>query len=94
MGESVDETTRREAAEARGRDPNDGVGGVPESAGRFEVTLGKVKVFHRPSSPWVEIEVPDGAIAIWARTGAVHPITEIGAVTDDPIKLPFPNDER
>lgn len=90
MGESVDETTRREDAEARA----DRSGSVRMNVEEFEVVFGKVKVFHRPSSPWVEIEVPDGALAIWARTGAVHPVTEIGAVTDDPIKLPFPNDER
>lgn len=54
--------------------------------------VGKVKVFYRPGSPWVEVEVPGGALAIWAATGAVHPVTECGAVTDEPLQLPFPND--
>lgn len=58
----------------------------------FDLKFGKVRILHRPGSPWVEIEVPDGAICVWSTTGAVHPVTASEAVTDDPVRLPWPND--
>lgn len=56
----------------------------------FNYEVGKVQVFHRRDSPWLEVETPEGALAIWISTGAIHPVTTIGAVTDEPLDLPFP----
>lgn len=106
MSESVGDTTRREAAEEREHAhlPTPVLGPEDRRAGSrtidltkidfdyFDMRFGKVRVLHRPGSPWVEIEVPDGAIAVWATTGAVHPVTASGAVTDDPVRLPWPDD--
>lgn len=54
----------------------------------FDVRLDRVRVIHRANSPWIEIETPRGALAIWALSGEVYPEDEFGAVVEDPIELP------
>ena len=60
----------------------------------LEYETGKVRVLDRgEGTPWIEIEVPDGAIAIWKTTGAVHPQQADGAVVEAPLPLPAPTEE-
>lgn len=58
----------------------------------FDVRMDKVRLIHRERSPWIEVETPEGALAIWGMTGAVHRVDDFGAVEDDPIELPAPSE--
>lgn len=65
---------------------------IAEAIQDCDLTIGRATVKLEARSPWVVVEVPDGAIAIWKSTGAVFREDVHGAVEDEPIKLPAPSD--
>lgn len=64
---------------------------IAEAIQDCDLTIGRAKVKLEARSPWVVVEVPDGAIAIWKSTGAVFREDVHGAVEDEPLKLPAPS---
>lgn len=65
---------------------------IPVTVEGFEFArdVEAVTVFQRRGSPWIEILVPDGRVAVFVRTGAVHRVEPSGVVEEEPIKLPAP----
>ena len=51
-----------------------------------ELRISNVRLWT--SGPWLLVTVPDGQLAIWTATGAVHRVRADGTVEDEPITLP------